>query len=118
MKYITLCIIHSSIWKSSSYPNPSSSCDSHIQSSVPPKITTNRSIEKREGEERKIGRKREEQGRERGGEREGEREGERQKQRERGKERERKRVKKGEVVTYYHLSQRVITGDSPTHGKL
>ncbi len=31
VKDITLCIIHQSIWKSSSSPNPCSSCHSHIQ---------------------------------------------------------------------------------------
>ena len=36
-----------------------------------------------------------------------------------GKEGERKREgRMREVVTYYHLSQRVITGDIATHGKL
>ncbi len=39
IKYIWLCVIHPSIWKSSSSPNPCSSCHSHIQWSVPPKIT-------------------------------------------------------------------------------
>ncbi len=39
IKYITLSIIHPSNWKSSSSPNPCSSCHSHIQWSVPSEIT-------------------------------------------------------------------------------
>jgi hypothetical protein len=68
IKDIQLCIIHPSIWKSSS--NPCSSCHSHIQWSIPPEITANQPNEKRYGGERKIGR-----------------------ERERGKERERGRMK-------------------------
>jgi hypothetical protein len=74
MKYITSCIIHPSIWKSSSSPNPCSSCHSHIQRSVPPKITTNQPNEKRDG-----------------GEKERESERERERERERGREREMER---------------------------
>jgi hypothetical protein len=40
-------------------------------------------------------------------------------QKERKKERERVRGgRRREVITHYHLSQRVITGDIATHGKL
>ncbi len=52
IKDITLCIIHPSIWKSSSSPNPFSSCHSHIQWSVPPKIAINQPNENRDGGER------------------------------------------------------------------
>jgi hypothetical protein len=101
-KDITLCIIHPSIWKSSFSPNPCSSCHSHIQWSVPPKITTNHPNEKRDGTEREIGKERARE-RERGkGEREKsdregrETEGESE---ERGREREEKggREREGET---------------------
>jgi hypothetical protein len=92
IKYITLSIIHPSIWKSSSSPNPRSSCHSQIQWSAPPKIATNQPNEKRDGGDRKIGRER--------------------------KREEREGGRRREVVTHYHLSQRAITGDIVTHGKL
>jgi hypothetical protein len=57
IKYVSWCNIHPSIWKSSSSPNPCSSCHSHIQWSVPPKIATNQPNEKRDGGERKKERK-------------------------------------------------------------
>jgi hypothetical protein len=116
IKYITLCIIHPSIWKSSSSPNPCSSCHSHIKWSVPPKITTNQPNEKRDRGERKTGKERERE-RERERESEGEGEGERGKreiertregwkEREEGKGGEGEGGKEREIFVDKELSER------------
>jgi hypothetical protein len=99
IKYITLCIIHPSTWKYSSSLNPCSSCHSHTQWSVPPKITTNQQKEKRHGGEKKFEREEREKGRgrEKGEKREGgEREGERGREREEREKVREKRVKNRE----------------------